>query len=56
MRLTNGQVANHERWMVTCSPRAPGFSREQSTVCQHTPTTPFHTLNLTHFEKAADVP
>ena len=29
--LTNSQVANHERWMVRCSPRTPGFIREQST-------------------------
>ena len=29
--LTNSQAANHERRMVRCSPRAPGFSREQST-------------------------
>ena len=48
MRLTNDQVANHERWMVRCSPRTLGFSREQSTVRQHTPkkqlTLPTHTL------------
>ena len=56
MRLTNGQVANHEHWMVRCSPHAPGFSREQSTVRQHTPSTPFHTLNLPLSEKTADVP
>ena len=31
MCLTNSQAANHERWMVRCSPRASGFSREQST-------------------------
>ena len=29
-RLTNSQGTNHESWMVRCSPRAPGFSREQS--------------------------
>ena len=28
--LTNSQVPNHGRYMVRCSPRAPGFSREQS--------------------------
>ena len=57
MRLTNDQVANHECRMVRCSPLAPEFSREQSTVRQHTPpTTPFHTLNLPHSEITADVP
>ena len=57
MLLTNGQVANHKRWMVRCSPLAPGFSLEQSTVRQHTPqTTPFHTLNLPHSEITANVP
>ena len=30
--LTNSQAANHERWMVRCSPRAPGFCREQITL------------------------
>ena len=28
-RLTNSQGAIHESWMARCSPRAPGFSREQ---------------------------
>ena len=28
-RLTNSQGAIHESWMGRCSPRAPGFSREQ---------------------------
>ena len=57
MLLTNGQVVNHKRWMVRCSPLAPGFSLEQSTVRQHTPrTTPFHTLNLPHSEITANIP
>ena len=30
--LTNSQVAKHERWMVSCSHRAPGFSCEQSAL------------------------
>ena len=31
-RLTNSQGAIHESWMARCSPRAPGFSREQYAI------------------------
>ena len=31
MRFTNSQAADQESWMVRCSPRTLGFSREQST-------------------------
>ena len=25
--MTNSQAADHDSWLVRCSPRAPGFSR-----------------------------